>query len=144
MVGSKGCQSQLEGSSQSHGQVGLRNPALCVEQLANGDGVDGAEGVVHLAQFGHVANRRIVERELAAIAQLQDGDGRHGLGDRGPVVGGRGVDAPVRICASLAERDGLCLSLVAHQCEPAAHYTMLFQDRFELRAEFVELGMRGC
>ena len=58
------------------------------QQMPDGNGVDGAEFIVHLAQFGHIANRRIVERQLAAIAQLQNRDCRQGLGNRGPVVGG--------------------------------------------------------
>jgi len=56
------------------------------QQFADGDGIDGAVGIVDLAQFGHVTNRRIVERQPAAVAQLQNGDGGKGLGDGCPVV----------------------------------------------------------
>ena len=93
---------------------------------------------MHLAQFGHVANCRIVERELAAVAQLQDGDGGHGLGDGGPVVGGCGVDPLVSFASSLSKRKGLRRSLAAYEREPAAHHAMLLQHRFDLRTEFVE------
>jgi len=77
-VGSKGCQSQLAGSSQSQGQVGLRSPRYG-EQMADGDGVDGAIIAVHLAQFRHIEDDRVVERKLSTIAQLKNGDCGHGL-----------------------------------------------------------------
>jgi len=71
-------------SSQSQGQVGLRKPRYG-EQMADGDGVDGAIIAVHLAQFRHIEDDRVVERKLSTIAQLKNGDCGHGLGNRSPV-----------------------------------------------------------
>ena len=58
----------------------------CGWEGADGDPIDGTEGVVDLAQLGDVADGGVVEGEAAAIAELQDGDGGHGLGDRSPIV----------------------------------------------------------
>ena len=40
---------------------------------------------MHLPEFGHVLHDRIVERDQAAVAQLQNADRRERLGDRRPV-----------------------------------------------------------
>jgi len=111
------------------------------EQVTDRDGVDGTELVVDFAQFRYVAECRIVERELTAIAQLQDGDGGHGLGDGGPVVGGSGIYWIMRAGYHFAK--GQCLrlgSIAVNKREPAADDTVLLEDGLELWAEGVDRG----
>ena len=57
---------------------------------------DVAERVVDLPQLGHVLDRRIVERQQAAIAQLHDRDAGERLGDRRPVKDRLLVNGPLR------------------------------------------------
>ena len=132
----------LMASSQSHGQVGLRNPALCVSRCRMVMESMLPNCIVHLTQFGHIADGRIIQRQLASIAQLQNCDGRHGFGDRSPVVCSCVIDSLMSIGTSLAECDGLRWSLSAHKCESAAYNSMLLQNRLELRTECVERGVR--
>ena len=101
------------------------------EKAANRNRIDGAEIVVDLAQFGHIANRRIIERELAAITQLKNGDCGHGLGDRGPVVGGLGVDALMCGCPCFAEEQLRCRLLHVDDSDTASHDSVLREDCVE-------------
>ena len=97
---------------------------------------------MHLTQFRQVANGRIVERQLAMVAKLEDRDGCHGLGDGGPVVCRCVVDQLVCIASGFSKRKGLCGSLAAYEGEAAADDSMLLHHRFELRTEFVERRVR--
>ena len=97
-------------------------------ELADGDLADIPEGVVHLTQLGHILHDRIVEAELAPVAQLHDADRRERLGDRRPVedraVGddttGRGVgQAVVRVrqhAVALEEPEGPANRSVLPEC----------------------------
>jgi hypothetical protein len=101
------------------------------QQLADGDLVDGSVRVVYLAQLRHVAHCRIVQRKPPSVAQLQNGDGGQGLGDRSPVVAGLGIHrlagfAPRR--AVEIERRRLP---AAHQRQSSAHHTVRVQHRAE-------------
>ena len=53
-------------------------------------------GLWTCAQLRHVLDRRIVERQQPAVAQLHDRDAGERLGDRGPVEDGFFVDAALR------------------------------------------------
>ena len=89
--------------------------------MANGDGVDGAIGVVYLAQFRNVADGGVVEGKPAAVAQLHDGDGGKGLGDGSPVVGGVGIHRLASLAARLAKEELRCRLLLVNEGKPAAH-----------------------
>ena len=106
--------------------------------MSNGDSVDAAERVVYFTQLRNVANGRIVEREFAAVAQLQDCDGCHSFGDRGPVVCSCVVDSLMCVPSSFSKREGLCLSLATHQRKSCAHNPVLLKHRFKLRTEFFD------
>ena len=56
-----------------------------------GDRAGVAIGVVDPCQLGDVLHDRVVELEQAAIAQLQDRDAGHRLGDRSPVIDRPGI-----------------------------------------------------
>ena len=65
-------------------------------QLPDGDLRDVAERIVNLPQLRHVLDRRIVERQQPAIAQLHDRDAGQRLRDRRPVVDRLFVHRPLR------------------------------------------------
>ena len=112
------------------------------EQVANGNPVDRPVLVVHLAQLRNVADRRIVEREQAAIAQLQDGDGGHGLGDGGPVVRGFGIHGLAGFAPSLAEKELGRGSARVDNSQSAADHAVTGELGAEVRLERCELRAR--
>jgi len=125
---------------------GVAEAGAVGEQMANGDGVNGTVSRVHLAQLGDVLHGRIVEGEQAAVAQLENGDGGHGLGDGGPVVGGVGVDGARGLLLRLAVEDLGCGRGAAHKGEAAADNTVAGEHGFKagLKRGELCLGLGVC
>lgn len=120
---------------------GVAKSGAVIEQFANGDGVDGAVSIVDFAEFGNVTDSRVVEGKLAAIAQLQDGDCGHGLGDGGPVIAGVGVDGLMRDVVGFTTGNSdiadLFLAVVRlnGDCVCAANNTMMCESTVEVALE---------
>ena len=81
---------------------------------------DVAERVVDLAQLGHVLDRRIVERQQPAIAQLHDRDAGERLGDRRPVIDRLLVDGALRRAILVALERLVRDRAVLHEHQAAA------------------------
>ena len=114
------------------------------KQVANRDVVNRAKLIVHLPQFGHITYRAIIQRQLAPVAQLQNGDCGHRLGDRGPVVRRFSVDRLLGIFAGLAEEPLRCRFLHVDDGDPAAHHPMLRQNCIEALGKSIPLCARRC
>ncbi len=117
---------------------GIAEAGAVREQIADGDGIDGAVGIVDLAELGDVADCGIVERELAVIAQLEDGDGGECLGDGCPVVGGLRAYGLMGVAVRFAKGE---LGGVAamDDGEAAADYAVAGELVDEARMEIVQL-----
>ena len=70
------------------GPRGILEARRVRQQHADGDVVHRPVRIVNLAQLGHPGGDLVIERQLAPVAELHDGDRRQGLGDRCPVVDG--------------------------------------------------------
>ena len=88
-------------------------------QAPDGHLSDVAERIVDLAQFRHVLDGRIIEREPPPVAQLQDGDAGQRLGDRCPVIDRLVVHGPFRREILVADVV-LCVDLAAFDEQEAA------------------------
>src|SRR6185312_6119217 len=95
------------------------------KQVANRNRIDRSEFVMHLPQLRHIAHSRIIQRELASIAKLQDRDRRHRLGNRRPVIGGFCVYTLVSAVMHHAEEELLRRSLPVNNGNAAAYNPVL-------------------
>ena len=123
--------------------MGLRKPALCVSKSRIVMASIGAKLIVHLSQFGHIADGAVIQRELAPVAQLQNGDCGHRLGDRGPVVRCSSVDGLLGIFAWLAEEQLRCRFVHVDDGDPTAHHPVLRQNCIEALRKSSSLCARG-
>jgi len=122
------------------GQVGLRKPAEWVSRwrmvIWSMGRSRSAPGAVR-----DVFHSGVVEREQAAVAQLQDGDGGEGLGDGGPVVGGLGVDGLRGLPAGLAEEELRGWRGAMDEGEATADYAVAGEGGFKAGLECGDLGV---
>jgi hypothetical protein len=115
------------------------------EQLANRDGIDRAKLIVHLPKFRHIAHRAVIQRQLAPVAQLQNSDCGHCLGDRGPVVRRFSVDGLLAVYPCLAEKQLRCQFLHVDYGDPTPHHPMLRQNSIEEPRKCIRwCPRRGC
>jgi hypothetical protein len=112
------------------------------EQVTDGDVVDGAVGVMDLAEFGDVADGGVIEGEQATVAQLEDGDGGEGLGNGGPVVGRGGVDGLMGVLAGFAVKELQGFVVGVDECECAAYDAVTIEGGVEAGVECVDLRER--
>lgn len=95
---------------------------------------------MNFSKFRHITDRRVIERELAAIAQLQNGDGRHGLGDGSPVVACVRVDGRMGVFARFSKRKLSCRLTGMDEGDSSTDNAMLRKNGFEVFAKRIELG----
>src|SRR5262245_43568006 len=103
-------------------------PGPVREQASDSDVLDVPVAVASGSQLRDVTDDGIVEPQLAKVAELQDGQGSEGLGDRRDPEQGRLVDWSRSREVGVAEAGGPFERLVADDPDGYARHTLLLRD----------------